>query len=665
MADRAMNWQRAAASRALSTLALSLATAATAAPQPTDGDAAVPPWLFWFVPSARFVATPEAGLSPLEVSFDASRSSSRNGAIVRYEWTFGDGAAAAGSTAAHTFDQPGTYSVRLTVTDDKGATASASRNIRVNRNPAARIAADPPGGAAPLAVSFDGQSSSDPDGSIERYAWRFEAGAHAEGPTATHTFSEPGLYAVRLIVTDDLGGTDEVVFELNVRDPVREDIDHAVPYMAEGDYAEALAPCLYARAENAEFCTMARLPFLGAEFDDPTVDDVMSRVLVSHRWMGDNLRTLLTMLPADVRLLARSLTGIVIATDIRPAYYSPGSGAIYLDADFFWRTPEQRAVVSREPDYRAAFQRKLQLLLPWRFVRNNQWFAIRRDENGLRAIEDVATYLGFLLYHELSHAGDFVHVSSIAGAEASWTPWEAARRGEAEGWRDWPSSRLQTAYPLRSELMVGLAQISFRGVDPTEEQAALLPEDIVDEFADDGAVDYYSYLTQYEDLAQLHTAALMSYHFGQEQDTGITDNPTEDDAPRIVAWGQRGRMTNATVIDRTRAVLESMYPGDVQRLVGYVSDRPAPLPLRPGDSWRDNVVLAGGGDFSSKATASKASPVLAGSPALQGGTGARDPIARAARGTFLGCIRLDGLPLETLPPRLKSAAAKPPRRALP
>ena len=37
----------------------------------------------------------------------------------------------------------------------------------------------------------------------------------------------------------------------------------------------------------------------------------------------------------------------------------------------------------------------------------------------------------------------------------------------------------------------------------------------------DGAVDFYSYSSQFEDLADLHDTILMSYHHGYEKDVGI------------------------------------------------------------------------------------------------------------------------------------------------
>ena len=56
-------------------------------------------------------------------------------------------------------------------------------------------------------------------------------------------------------------------------------------------------------------------------------------------------------------------------------------------------------------------------------------------------------------------------------------------------------------------------------------------------------------------------------------------------------------MTDPAVIDRTRWVIDAVYPGDLQAVHGYLNDRPAPLPMRRGDTWADNVELEGGGEF--------------------------------------------------------------------
>ena len=67
----------------------------------------------------------------LTVNFDASASSDGDGQIVSYAWTFGDAQTGRGMQPVHTFSGPGTYNVTLTVTDDRGATGTATRPITV------------------------------------------------------------------------------------------------------------------------------------------------------------------------------------------------------------------------------------------------------------------------------------------------------------------------------------------------------------------------------------------------------------------------------------------------------------------------------------------------------------------------------------------------------
>ena len=85
-------------------------------------------------PTAIFTADPTMGTVPLEVSFDASGSSDADGMIVAYEWNFGDGTTGEGVTTTHVYSMPGTYTVVLTVTDDDGATATASQTITVEED---------------------------------------------------------------------------------------------------------------------------------------------------------------------------------------------------------------------------------------------------------------------------------------------------------------------------------------------------------------------------------------------------------------------------------------------------------------------------------------------------------------------------------------------------
>jgi DNA-binding beta-propeller fold protein YncE len=75
-------------------------------------------------PVAALRATPAAAGSATR--FDGSGSSDSDGTVARYDWDFGDGstAANAGPSPNHVYAKPGTYTVRLTVTDDGGCSTS-------------------------------------------------------------------------------------------------------------------------------------------------------------------------------------------------------------------------------------------------------------------------------------------------------------------------------------------------------------------------------------------------------------------------------------------------------------------------------------------------------------------------------------------------------------
>jgi PKD repeat protein len=80
--------------------------------------------------SASFTFSPTDPVPGATVFFDASSSSSPRD-ITEYKWSFGDGDSGSGRTVSHTFDDPGTYVVTLTIEDSSGRTAQASEEVPV------------------------------------------------------------------------------------------------------------------------------------------------------------------------------------------------------------------------------------------------------------------------------------------------------------------------------------------------------------------------------------------------------------------------------------------------------------------------------------------------------------------------------------------------------
>jgi PKD repeat protein len=80
-------------------------------------------------PTAGFSVSPTSGTTATTFQFNGSDST---GAISSYAWDFGDGKSASGLTASNKYDKAGTYTVRLTVTDTAGRTATTVKTVTVS-----------------------------------------------------------------------------------------------------------------------------------------------------------------------------------------------------------------------------------------------------------------------------------------------------------------------------------------------------------------------------------------------------------------------------------------------------------------------------------------------------------------------------------------------------
>ena len=172
-------------------------------------------------PQATFTATPRFDYPPLEVTFDASGSSSPNGAVVSYEWDFGDGETGTGVVTTHTYPEKGVYTVTLVITDSTGKTGARSLGVEaLNRVPVASFKVDKHWVGVNDELEFDASDSSDPDGTIVQYVWSFGDGTTGEGMIVEHAYTTAGGSGwqplVTLTVIDEDGGSGSTSQKVNV-----------------------------------------------------------------------------------------------------------------------------------------------------------------------------------------------------------------------------------------------------------------------------------------------------------------------------------------------------------------------------------------------------------------------------------------------------------------
>lgn len=162
-------------------------------------------------PTAAFTFSPSTVTANLPVQFDASTSQVGTGAtqIASYAWTFGDGTSGSGKTVSHTYLAGNTFNVTLTVTNDRGLSASTTRALAVGGAalPTPLFTFSPAAAAVNEPVFFNASTSTPGAGhsSITAYRWIFGDGKTDAGVTVSHQFATAGNYLVQLTVTDEAG----------------------------------------------------------------------------------------------------------------------------------------------------------------------------------------------------------------------------------------------------------------------------------------------------------------------------------------------------------------------------------------------------------------------------------------------------------------------------
>ena len=139
-------------------------------------------------------------------------STDPDGSIGAYDWTFGDGATSRSASPSHSYPAPGgRFTVTVVVTDDDGASATASQELRVDP--------DTPGDLPVVAAfsvactgllcSFTDQSSAPQAGdALVAWAWYFGDGMTSDARNPVHPYAAPGgEFTATLAVTDRHGIT--------------------------------------------------------------------------------------------------------------------------------------------------------------------------------------------------------------------------------------------------------------------------------------------------------------------------------------------------------------------------------------------------------------------------------------------------------------------------
>lgn len=189
-------------------------------------------------PVPAFTIAPQSVAANAVTNFDATASCpgqlvggacpASAGTIVSYAWNFGDGSTATGKIVSHTYTRQQTYQVSLTITNDRGQSATTTRavDVGVGALPTATFTSSPTDPVPNQPVHFDATPSRAGAGhSLVRYVWNYGDGSERQdsnSPIVSHAYVAEGTYVVTLNIVDEVGQVATATRTVTVKIPSAE-----------------------------------------------------------------------------------------------------------------------------------------------------------------------------------------------------------------------------------------------------------------------------------------------------------------------------------------------------------------------------------------------------------------------------------------------------------
>lgn len=148
-------------------------------------------------PISNFTMSDSVGNCPPLIVYFTQLSSN----AISKKWDFGDSTFSTEDNPLHFYNYPGTYIVKLTITGQGGCTSIFQRTVLV-KGPEGSFTYSPSTGCNPVTVNFRASTNG-----RDMLIWDFNDGntISSRDTIVTHTYTYPGLYRPKLILSDQAG----------------------------------------------------------------------------------------------------------------------------------------------------------------------------------------------------------------------------------------------------------------------------------------------------------------------------------------------------------------------------------------------------------------------------------------------------------------------------
>lgn len=173
-------------------------------------------------PIANASASEQSGLVGTLLIFNGSLSADPDGYLTEWSWDFGDNTNGSGERTTHIYQHVGTYTVTLTVTDNKDATDNDTVHVLIttaNNPPTQPVINGTTSGTKNKAYTFTVQST-DPENDFLQYLIIWGDGTKNTSnflPNGTlyslpHSWGSPGKYMITATATDNTTMSEQATF---------------------------------------------------------------------------------------------------------------------------------------------------------------------------------------------------------------------------------------------------------------------------------------------------------------------------------------------------------------------------------------------------------------------------------------------------------------------
>ena len=163
---------------------------------------------------------PYTGFVHEVITFNGSRSYDRDGRIISWRWSFGDGTNGTGEITNHIYEYAGSYTVTLIATDNRFASDVYTTTARItlgNNPPMIPIVSGPTSGYVNVSSQYT-VVSTDPDRDTLHYVIDWDDGSSNTSPffesgytiSTTHQWDTKGFYTMRIYAQDQNNAMSEI-----------------------------------------------------------------------------------------------------------------------------------------------------------------------------------------------------------------------------------------------------------------------------------------------------------------------------------------------------------------------------------------------------------------------------------------------------------------------